>query len=99
MGEIWLCEIKNDELKKKTNGVHMCVAKISKQGVTAIAFKNFMQEMSIAYHIEDHPNIAKTLGYSVEPFLSILMPYYPLGSLDDLIQGKLQYGGMIPNSC
>ena len=46
----------------------------------------FYQELSIMYMLREHPNIAKLVGFSVEPYFAVLMRYYVLGSLEQWLQ-------------
>ena len=42
----------------------------------------FYQEISIMYMLRENLNIAKLAGFSVEPYYSLVMKFYQLGSLD-----------------
>jgi serine/threonine protein kinase len=80
---VFLCKIKDGQLLQ-ASGSPQCIAKISKVNTDA-AKVAFDQEVAVTYHIQRHPNIAKMVGFSWDP-LTILMQYYPNGSLFDWIR-------------
>ena len=82
MGEIWYCKAKGQNLVERA-GNKYCVAKVTKKG-NDIPWEAFQQEVTISYHLREHPNIAQIIGFSREPF-SLLMRFYPYGSLSALI--------------
>lgn len=47
----------------------------------------FYQELSLHWRFRDHPGFARIFGFSEEPFATLIMQYYPLGSLRKLIYG------------
>ena len=88
-GDIWLCEVLDPELEALAKGKYL-VAKIVKED-SERSRKLFFQEVSVSYHLREHPNIAKTIGYSEQP-KAILMRYYEYGSLAECIQRPASVG-------
>ena len=82
MGEVWLSHANQPALVQRADS-YTCVLKVVKPYVT-ISWETFQQEVTISYHLREHPNIAKVVGFSRSPF-AILLCYYPQGSLDGLI--------------
>ena len=90
MGEVWTCNVHHSGMHERSNA-NICVAKVSKR--TEARFQDlFQQEVTISYHLREHPNIAKTVGFSRDPF-TLLMRYYPEGSLDALIHREKSIPG------
>ena len=85
MGEVWSCRILEGALVTRSKGANSCVAKVSKATEKSTENRQaFKQEVSLSFHIQDHPNLAQTIGFCHEP-PSILMEYYPMGSLSGLL--------------
>ena len=82
MGEVWLGHSSQQALIQRANS-DTCVIKVVKPHVD-ISWEFFQQEVTISFHIREHDNIAKVIGFSRTPF-AILLQYYPEGSLLDLI--------------
>ena len=86
MAKIHLCKIRGLELLQNANGNQLCVAKTMRSDITAI--QNFTacfnQEVTIMQYLGAHKNMARLLGFMQEP-PTIVMRYYPNGSLSDFI--------------
>ena len=82
MGEVWLGHSSQHALIQRADS-YSCVIKVMKPHVN-IPWDIFQQEVTISYHIREHANIAKVIGFSRTPF-AILLQYYPEGSLEGLI--------------
>jgi serine/threonine protein kinase len=86
MGTVWLAKVQSERLRQTNNGNITCVVKMSTRKSQS-AERQHIQEVSIGNYLNEGRNIAKTLGYVPCP-LAILMAYYPLGSLHQLIYTK-----------
>ena len=82
MGEVWTCDVLSDELVGRARR-HLCVAKVGKSS-SERSQRAFIQEVAVMYHLRNHKNIAQIIGFSYAP-LTMLMEFYPLGSLRTLI--------------
>ena len=82
MGEVWLGHSSQQALIQRADS-YSCVIKVMKARLN-IPWEIFQQEITISYHVREHPNIAKVIGFSRAPF-AILLQYYPEGSLEGLI--------------
>jgi serine/threonine-protein kinase len=86
---IYLARIVSPQVLVRTQGADICVVKMMKS-TDPTMMKLFMQEVSIMNFLGSHKNIAKLIGYSTLQ-QALLMKYYPLGSLDEFINGRLQH--------
>ena len=83
MGEIWLCDVVGEILQGRAEA-NVCVAKVCKS--ERLRHCNlFRQEVTVSYHVCEHRNIVKVIGFANQP-LSMLAPFFPEGSLFKLIQ-------------
>ena len=55
---------------------------------------SFFQEVSIMWYLVQEKNIAKLIGYCEEP-LALIMKFYPLGSLDNLIHKQRERANLV----
>ena len=83
MGEVWLAHSSQQALIQRADS-YSCVVKVMKPHVN-IPWEIFQQEVTISYHIREHANIAKVIGFSRSTPFAILLQYYPEGSLQGLI--------------
>ena len=85
--QVWLCDILDRSMANRTGHRELlCIAKVSTfQDV--IATPLFQQEVSVMYHLRECPHIAQIIGFSRNPE-TILMEYYPLGTLKDWIHQR-----------
>lgn len=66
------------------SGVHVCVVKEVKN----IGHAVFNQEVALMWYFRDTPTIIELYGYNALT-LTILLPFYELGSLQDLIKNDV----------
>lgn len=65
-----------------------CVLKMAKTDVatlTVILRDAFYQEVALHWRFRDTPGFARLYGYAEQPFATIVMKFYPFGSLLDYI--------------
>ena len=48
----------------------------------------FYQEVSVHWMLRDNSGFARVYGYAEQPVATILMEFYPLGSLQPYIEAK-----------
>ncbi|KAI3633470.1 hypothetical protein MIR68_008417 [Amoeboaphelidium protococcarum] len=86
-GTVYLGELKNESAIKRMGGETSCVVKVMKPIEDASvddAMALFNHEISIVWLLNECPNVIRLIGYCPQPSM-ILLKYYPLGSLEDLI--------------
>jgi hypothetical protein len=90
MGQIHLADILDPALLGRAKGVSMCIAKISSPSNTKLPLfmTRFQQELSLMYFLHKQIHIVKLLGYTNDP-PTMLIKYYPLGSLDAYIHENI----------
>jgi serine/threonine protein kinase len=86
MSRVFLCQVKNPKLLQAA-GCPLCISKVARpDGKFTLAMLH--HEVALHYHVQRHDNIAKVIGYSEDP-LTMLMQYYPAGSLQSLISNPI----------
>ena len=83
MGEIWLCDVIEETLRSRADA-DVCVAKVCKSE-QILDRDLFRQEVTVTHHVCKHRNVVKVIGFTNQP-LSMLITFYPQGSLLKLIQ-------------
>jgi serine/threonine protein kinase len=80
MGEVWLSEIESRTALERSGNDPNCAAKICTVSTNRVR-EAFLQEISVMYHLRGHPNIVKIIGFSAKPQLTLIMEFFPMGSL------------------
>ena len=88
VGEVYLAQICDQKLSMRAQHYPYCVAKVLRLE-TPNSSMEFAQEIALMNYLGSHHNIAKLIGYCMQP-KTILMKHYPLGSLSGFIQNGIQ---------
>ncbi|KAI3643678.1 hypothetical protein MP228_009842 [Amoeboaphelidium protococcarum] len=90
-GELYLCQLLTSQVQSRNQQQQLAVCKVISEETTQYQQKYqmapFYQEVSLLYRFNDDPLFAKVIAFSDNPY-SMVLSYYPLGSLNDYIYGK-----------
>ncbi|KAI3646196.1 hypothetical protein MP228_009124 [Amoeboaphelidium protococcarum] len=90
-GELYLCQLLTSQVQSRNQQQQLAVCKVISEETTQYQQKQqmapFYQEVSLLYRFNDDPLFAKVIAFSDNPY-SMVLSYYPFGSLNDYIYGK-----------
>ncbi|KAI3636399.1 hypothetical protein MIR68_005751 [Amoeboaphelidium protococcarum] len=90
-GEIYLCQLLSNQVQARNQKQSLAVCKIINEEMVESNQKYnmaaFYQEVSLLFKFHGDPLFAQLIAFSDDPY-SMVLTYYPFGSLQDYIYGK-----------